>query len=762
MIDEELGRQDLEPMPEKLTEWAKEPELKDLKSELESTRNSQSALVSKIDEWNDLRNVEGKSKPEVTKGRSSVQPKLIRKQAEWRYSALTEPFHSSPDKLFNVQPTTFEDSEAAKQNTLLINWQFRTRIDRIRLIDNVIRSVVDDGSCVIRTGWVQKTKEETSMVPIWQDYPVDDQPEMVQIINEGLELKRANPRGFLETSPEELIESVKRSEEEGSYIYSVKVGEEEVTEEVVTDNYPTAEVVDLKNIYVDPTCHTNIDDAQFIIHSYEMTKGEILSQPDLFKNTEYINWDSSSPLVDTDHYTNTPTDYSTTIPSNKKVVVYDYWGYYDIHGTGEMVPIVATWVGDVLIRMSENPFPDGKPPFVLMIYNPVKRQLFGEPDAPLLEDNQRIIGATMRGLIDLFGRSANSQVGMAIGALDPLNKRRFDKGQDYEFNPGAHPTNVMIQHTFPEAPASVYQMLEMQTNEAESMTGTKSFTGGISGNAYGDVAAGIRGTLDATSKREMAILRRIVDGIKRLGTKIVSMNSEFLTKEEVIRVTNDEFIEISAEDLKGNFDLVVDIATAEIDETKANDLAFMLQTIGPVVDANITMMVMSEIAELKRMPELAYKLKNYQPEPPSQEEQEMMALELEAKRLEVEKLRSEVEFNLARARKALAEADETDLNYINTESGVKHQQDLEKMEAQSQGNMKRDVLKSALDANKATKEEKLDPFDAIDKMPITSNPNVTLTPQQRDQFAKDNPILNLGSKEFDPSLDPSLNLARNI
>lgn len=755
--DEKVNR-DSEEAPTKLTEWENEPSIHELKTELESTKSSQSVIINKIDEWNDLRDITGKAKPKSIKGRSSIQPKLIRKTAEWRYSALTEPFHSAANKLFNVQPATWEDEEAAKQHTLLINWQFRTKIDRVRQIDNIVRSVVDDGTCVVRVGWVQNTRMETTMLPVFQDYAIaPEDEESMMMLEEAMALKQQNPRGFEEQMDEGMKESVKITEETGVPTIAIQVGETEAEIEVVTDNYPTIDVVDLRNIYIDPTCHTNIDDAQFVIHSYEMTKAQLESQPGTYKNLEFVNWDTESPVTDTDHYTQTPTDYNTNIASNKKVVVYDYWGYYDIHGTGEMTPIVASWIGNVLVRLEENPFPDGKPPFVLMVYNPVKRSLYGEPDAPLLEDNQRVIGATTRGLIDLFGRSANSQIGWALGALDALNKRRFENGLDYEFNPTMNPTQAMVQHTYPEAPSSVYNMLEMQTNEAESLSGTKSFTGGISGNAYGDVAAGIRGTLDATSKREMAILRRIVDGVKRIGNKIVAMNSAFLSKEEVVRVTNTEYVEIKHEDLQGNFDLIVDIATAEIDDTKANDLAFLLQTIGPVVDNSITLLVMSEIAELKRMPALANKLKTYQPPPPSEEEQEMMQLELEAKRLEVEKLKSEVEFNRARAKKALAEADSTDLDYLDSESGVKHQRELEKMKAQAEGNMKRDVLKSVIDANKDENKG----FD-INDTPLISNPDNILTPQQRDEFAKNNPALNLGSQEFDPGLDPSLNLASQL
>ena len=57
--------------------------------------------------------------------------------------------------------------------------------------------------------------------------------------------------------------------------------------------------------------------------------------------------------------------------------------------------IVATWVGDVLIRMEENPFPDGNPPFVVFNYIPDEGSVYGIPNAELLGDNQEILGAVI-------------------------------------------------------------------------------------------------------------------------------------------------------------------------------------------------------------------------------------------------------------------------------------------------------------------------------------------------------------------------------
>ena len=106
MIDNDLMQ------PKKITSWENEPTVEVLKRDLEASKQAHSVQTAKIIKWNDVRNVTGKSKPPKVKGRSSVQPKLVRRQAEWRYPALSEPFLNS-DKIFQVNPRTFEDLEAA-------------------------------------------------------------------------------------------------------------------------------------------------------------------------------------------------------------------------------------------------------------------------------------------------------------------------------------------------------------------------------------------------------------------------------------------------------------------------------------------------------------------------------------------------------------------------------------------------------------------------------------------------------------------------
>ena len=117
-----------------LTTWAKEPTLLELKQDFSDAKPIHDAQVTKINVWLDNLNVTGKAKITTAAGNSSIVPKLIRKQAEWRYAALSEPFLSTDD-VFSVRPVTWEDRDAAKQNQLLLNHQINNIVDKIHFID---------------------------------------------------------------------------------------------------------------------------------------------------------------------------------------------------------------------------------------------------------------------------------------------------------------------------------------------------------------------------------------------------------------------------------------------------------------------------------------------------------------------------------------------------------------------------------------------------------------------------------------------------
>lgn len=744
---------------DKLTNWKKEPSIQTLKADLEAGKPAHDAIMKEIQTWNDLMKVQGSAKPPKVKGRSQVQPKLVRRQAEWRYAPLSEPFLSSP-KLFKLTPVTWEDEQAARQNELVLNYQFRTQLNRVKLVDDYVHSVCDDGTGIARVGWERKVVKVKQEAPVFQMYPVETE-EQVQILQQALDLQAQNPRGYEEQVADDVKEAVNYFNETGEATYAVQTGTTEVEVEKAVVNRPTVEMLDPNNVVIDPSCNGDLDRALFAVVSFETCKADLLKTPDRYHNLDKIDWESSSPLTDPDHESKTPGDFQFRDAMRKRVIAYEYWGFWDTNGDGELKPIVATWIGTTLIRMEENPFPDGKLPFVLVPYMPRKRELYGEADAELLGDNQKILGATMRGMIDLLGRSANGQRAYPKGMLDTLNRRRFEDGLDYEYNPQTgNPSQAIIEHKFPELPQSAIVMSQMQNQEAEALTGVKAFAGGVTGSAYGDVAAGIRGALDAASKREMAILRRLAKGMADIGTKICAMNAVFLSETEVVRITNEEYVTINREDLKGNFDIEVDINTAEVDNQKSQDLGFMVQTIGNTVDQQITLKLVARIAELKRMPELAHELRTWKPEPDPMEEQ-LKQLAIQKAQLENQKLQSEIALNEAKARAEDAKKDMTNLDYLEQESGTKHAREMEKQKAQSQGNQNLQVTKAL---TQPVKEGETSPniSAAIGYNAITDDSNPVNNELERDALAPQDPSLSIGSQYFDPSRDPALSPGMNL
>lgn len=733
----------------KLTEWPKEPDLRSLKLDFENAQQHHSGQMAKIDRW--ARLMKGTGTPKV-KGRSSVQPKLIQQQAEWRYSALSEPFLGS-NKIAKVTPVSFEDTAGARQNELLLNWQFRTKLNRVKLIDDFVRTVVDEGTCVLRTGWCRHTISIMVDQPVYEHYAMASEEQM-DLFQQAYQLSQEDPRSYNENTSPEIKAAIDYYNETGEPTFVVQVGTQKVPSERVLENKPVVDILNPRNVVIDPSCLGDVDKATFAVVSFETSKAELLKYPNRYKNLEHVNWEGNTPVASNDYATSTPDNFNFADAMRKKVVAYEYWGFYDVHDEGRLVPFVATWIGNVLIRMEENPYPDEKLPFVVVTYRPVKRDLYGEPDAELLEDSQNILGAVTRGMIDLLGRSANGQQGFAKGMLDPLNRRRYDNGQDYEFNPNSNPAANLIEHKMPELPQSALTMIAMQNNQAESLTGVKAFSGGVTGEAYGDVAAGIRGALDAASKREMAILRRLAKGMAEVFNKIIAMNAVFLSEQEVVRVTNDQFVIVKREDLAGNYDLEVDISTAEVDNQKSQDLAFMLQTLGPNGDPGMVMLILAEIAELKRMPELAQKLRTFKPEP-TPEQQELQRLEIENKQLENDKLRSEIALNEAKAQAEMAKKEQADLDYVEQETGTAHEREMQKQRAQSQGNQNLQVTKALTTPSKEG-EQKPDLGAAIGFNRISDklNDDAPSSTIQRDEL--------VGQPMYQPPQAPALNPAINI
>lgn len=595
-------------------------------------------------QW-DIRRTEWRSQYEgqpygnESEGKSKIVSRDIKKQSEWSIPSLVDPFVSSPN-IVKCTPVTYEDAESARQNELLLNTQFCRKFDRYNFMLKSIKVLEKEGTAVIQTGWE------------YEDEKVMVETETVAVDEYGNEY--------------------------------VTVAEVEQT--VVKKNQPTARVCRNEDIYIDPTCEDDMDRCQFVIYRYE-TDISSLRKDGRYKNLDKVAKSLGSGTHDADYRPQDDTRFQFGDDPRKKIMVYEYWGNYDVNEDGEAEAIVCAWVGDTIIRLQDNPYPDGKPPFIVVPYNSVPFQIYGEASAEMIGDNQKIKTAIIRGVIDNMAQSNNGQVGIRKGALDVVNRKKWLQGKNFEFN--GTPQDFW-QGGYNPIPSSAFDMIGLMNNEIESLTGVKSFSSGISGNALGSTATAARGAMDATSVRRMNIVRNIAENlVKPLMRKWMAYNAEFLEEEEVVRITNDEYVPVRKDDLTGRVDIDLSVETAEENSARAQQLSFLLQTLGNNVDPAITQELMAQILDLSRMPDQAKKIRDYQPQPDPAEEQ-MKQLQLENMMLENAKLKSEVQRNesialendidrqvkLARAARDEAQAraihskaDIDDLRFLQEESG---------------------------------------------------------------------------------------------
>lgn len=629
--------------------------LSNLKKDLKAAEIIKKQWDSQRDEW--VRESRGDPYGNEVDGKSKIVSKDIRKQLEWLIPSITDPFLSSND-VIKCNPITYEDVEAAKQNELLLNTQFCRKFPRYNFINKATRVLATEGTLVIQTGWD------------YEDIEVEEEVEVVKTDEFGMQ--------YIATEMQTVTKVIK--------------------------NQPTAVVCRNEDVYLDPTCMDDMDKCQFVIHRYE-TDLSTLKADGRYKNLDKVAL--AATRDDVDFVPKDETRFNFEDQARKKMVVYEYWGNYDVDEDGYAEPIVCAWVGDVMIRLEDNPYPDKKPPFIIVPFNAVPFQMYGEALAENIGDNQKVKTAITRGIIDNMARSNNAQIGIRRNALDMANRKKFLQGKNFEFN--GSPQDFW-QGSYNQIPGSVFDMLTLQNNEIEAQTGVKSFSGGITGQSLGGSATGARLSMDATAMRRLHLVRNIAENLmKPLMRKWMAYNSEFLEEEEVVRITNETYVPVRRDDLQGNIDIDITISTQEDNAARAQELGFLLQTLGNTVPFELTQMVLAEIVGLSRMPDLEKRLKEFTPQTDPLQEQ-LKQLELQRLQLELMKLQSEIRRNEARAgedqidvvlkqqkavveaakaRKLASEADGLDLAFLMKNEGVGQADSLVDMQRKAEADTRR-------------------------------------------------------------------------
>ena len=634
-------------------DWKNEPTFDDLNADFTEATYSHETFKAKLIIRKE--NFEGGKPIEAPKGRSTHRPKLIRKNAEWKYPSIEDPFLSTVD-MFKINPRTWEDEAAAKQNEIILNYQWNTKVNKVKLVNEISRAGVDEGTVIVKVGWdaeygtkIVEVEEEQFATPEESFLTIMQQVQTGEITQEEADAMMA----------------------EGQLVSKgmQKVYKEQ---ETLIKNQPSYEVCNSANVIIDPTCDGDIKKATFLVHEYNTSMAELkkdeyvktvesyeevdettgktmmvesVTETGFYKNLDKINIDAVE-FVNDEYGSQSANTFRHKDKTRRKIRAYEYWGYWDINGDGKLTSIVATWVGTTLIRLEENPFPHKEIPFCITTYMPVKREIHGETDGDLLIENQESIGKMVRAAHDITAQQAIGQEFIDEQFFGtPVQKANYEAGRTVYFRSQMNPQTSIHRRSVDPIPQSVFNMIEMQNADAESLTGTKSFSGGIGSQALGTVAAGIRSAMDATSKRELSILRRLNQLFNEMARLTIANNQAFLEEEEVVRITNG-YTKIRRDDLAGNFDLIVDVSTPEKDNDTAEKLYKLMQTNAASMDPKLAALHYVKLAELWKLPDLARKVQEVTdapPPPPDPRQEEIINNQLEESRLKLQFMQKQME-----------------------------------------------------------------------------------------------------------------------
>lgn len=602
---------------------------------------------NKVAKWEAIRD----SRPYGTEQdhKSKYVSDLTAKLLSWQIPSIVDPFVSSKD-LISCKPFTHADYPLAEQEETVLTHQFIQTLDHYAFMTDLVTWAAEKGTAFVKTGWEFKEEEQEVEVPVEAVDPISGQPIIV-----GTRLEK---------------------------------------QMVTVVNRPTRELIDPLDVRVDPTCRGNIAKAKFVIHDFESDLST------LTKDGRYKDLDKLKASLEKDETWQTrdyaDDTFSFSDDARKKVIVHEYWGELDPDDSGVTKPMVITWVNDVVIREEENPLPGQEIPFERAVYKRKPGFIYGEPLAALVGKNQHIDSVLHRGIFDDMKLANNGQTGTKKGFTDEVNLRKMKQGLDFEYN-----TTMadVYQDQYRGLNQSVFQVLAKNEQSAESSVGVSLMNHGNGGNALGSSAAAVTATTTSSAKREMHIVRGIAeDCLIPILKKFSRYNREFLSPEEVEKITDKPYVEPLNDNV---FDIKMTLESAETRAAKAQSTGFVLQTMGPNMPQAQQQKLLSRYMKLIGEPDIAKEIEEFQPQPDPLQEQinklQIAKLEAEVANERAKAAENEADIALKRAktRELESRSDITDLDYLERESGMPHQREMEKKAMDIDGKLAQEQYKQS-------------------------------------------------------------------
>jgi len=408
----------------------------------------------------------------------------------------------------DIMPREEGDVEYAKIMSQLIDFQWDQMEMQVKLPD-IVKSILMYGTAIVKVGWLEDKEEK----------------EVKELVDESF--------------PE--------------------LGEIDVKQEVTNYDGPVVELVDLYDFFVDPAA-IDIESARWVIHRTQKTTEELelLQKQGIYKNIDLIKdtkeGNSQGNNEDKAQRYSTigvsiPVEYADEDEKANKVEILEYW---------EDNKVVTIANRAIVIREAENPFNHGNKPFVRIVDQSIPHEFYGMGELEPIESLQYELNNRRNQRMDNVTLALNRMWKVKNGANVDEDELVSDAGGVIHTDD----INGIEPVLMPDVTGSSYQEETLIKGDIQQTTGVSDFTRGVGSDALAnETATGISLIQEAGSARFRLKIQNLEEmGIKPIGQMMVSMNEQFIDEEKVIRIVGPEgatFESIKPEDLKGNFDVMV-------------------------------------------------------------------------------------------------------------------------------------------------------------------------------------------------------------
>ena len=538
-------------------------------------------------------------------GHSRIKCSDIMDTIEWMMPSFIKAFAGTADSI-SISPQNEEDVEKAEKLEKLLNWQFMGRHCKgFTVIYEWVKSCLIYGTSVIKITWQDKYIKKGFDLPIATDDQIyqmqgddmvkdlDGEPQDIQagtIIDEDV-LALAN------TDPT-LLNYIGQVNAQSMQVQPVALDNFRVWRNVhgkkLIKSYsgPLVEVISPEDFYMDPEAKS-IEDAQFVIHRVWRTYGYLKEKE---RDGIYSNVDEVKAWLDRDKesYINSeraqrynsadaidPANYAIDSEDKQiarhKLEVFEWWGLLDLTDEGYQEPYLVVFCGETILRMELNPYGHGQPPFEVLrpMLDPFKFTGVSIPE--LVGEFQAVKTALFRQILDNVSYQnngawlVNRNAGVDINALLNMRPNTIVRSN---ITSGA-----VVPLTPPNLQGYPLTMIELVDSMLQKRTGVTSYNQGLDANSLNKTATGITKIMDASVQRIELQARVMAEtGVKPAFQKILMLNQQFMDQTVVIRVFNKP-LEISPDDLIGDFDVSVDVGGATSkNETRVQQMMMLIQS----------------------------------------------------------------------------------------------------------------------------------------------------------------------------------------